>query len=274
MLMKKREVNMKLIKICALMGICVAMVLTGCGRKTTSSVTAAGSTAFQPFAEKLAEQFMTKRSGINVIVQGGGSALGIQAARSGAAQIGMADLVELPPEAKELTSVIVARDGIALIVNPANNVANLSTDQIRGIFNGTIKNWQEVGGADRPIRIVSREAGSGTRSSFEKIIGGITLPADAIIQNSSGTIRETVANDKDSIGYLSHGVLDKKVCTVQVDGVACTEKDILAGRYKLVRPVFLLTKGPPAGAVKEFIDYILSGEGQETIRKNGLLPAK
>lgn len=265
---------MKFSIICLVVGICFALIVCGCGRRAGTSLTVAGSTAFQPFAEKLAEQFMAKRPDVNITVQGGGSALGIQSARSGAAQIGMADLVELPPEAKELLGVTVARDGIAIIVNPANTLTNLSLEQIRGIFKGTIKNWKEVGGADHPVRVVSREAGSGTRSSFETIIGGITLANAAIIQDSNGTIRETVANDRDAVGYLSHGLLNAKVKALRTDGVECTEKEIVAGQYKLVRPVFLLIQPPPAGAVKDFIDYILSSEGQETIRQNGLLPAK
>ncbi|MFH1477463.1 MAG: phosphate ABC transporter substrate-binding protein [Verrucomicrobiota bacterium] len=265
---------MKFSTLSLLLGFCLALIVCGCGHQAGTSLTVAGSTAFQPFAEKLAEQFMAKRPDINITVQGGGSALGIQSARSGAAQIGMADLVELPPEARELLGTTVARDGIAIIVNPANTLTNLSLEQIRGIFQGTIKNWQEVGGADQPVRVVSREAGSGTRSSFETIIGSITLANSAIIQDSNGTIRETVANDRDAIGYLSHGLLNAKVKSLQADGVECTEKEIVAGRYKLVRPVFLLIQPPPAGAAKDFIDYILSGEGQETIRQNGLLPAK
>ena len=261
-------------RVCLVLGTCLSLIVCGCGRQAGTSLTVAGSTAFQPFAEKLAEQFMAKRPDVNITVQGGGSALGIQSARSGTAQIGMADLVELPPEAKELLGVTVARDGIAIIVNPANTLTNLSLEQIRGIFQGTIKNWKEAGGTDQPVRVVSREAGSGTRASFETIIGNITLANAAIIQDSNGTIRETVANDRDAVGYLSHGLLNAKVKALCTDGVECTEKEIIARRYKLVRPVFLLTRGPPAGTVKDFIDYILSSEGQETIRLNGLLPAK
>jgi len=265
---------MRLTRLMGVLGILVLLLPLGCKRQATTSLTVAGSTAFQPFAEKLAEQFMGRRQDISITVQGGGSALGIQSARSGASQIGMADMVELPLEARELSSVAVARDGIAMIVHPANQVRQLTMDQIRAIFNGSLKNWKEVGGADHPIRIVSREAGSGTRSSFEQIVGQIMLAREAIIQDSNGTIRETVANDRDAIGYLSHGLLNERVMAVAVDGAGCVDKDIVSGRYKLVRPVFLLTKGPPAGAARDFIDYILSAEGQETIRSNGLLPAK
>jgi phosphate transport system substrate-binding protein len=217
---------------------------------------------------------MAKRNDISVTVQGGGSAVGIQSALSGAAQIGMADLVNLPPEAQALTSTVVARDGIAVIVNPANPAANLTTEQVRGIFNGTIRNWKDVGGKDAPITVVSREAGSGTRTSFEQIVTDIHLTKDAIIQDSNGTIRETVANDANAIGYLTHGVVNEKVKALPVDGQDCTIEAIVAGRYKLVRPVFFLTKGAPDGAAKAFIDFVLAAEGQGIIEKNGLIPAK
>lgn len=254
---------------------CIAILISplGCG-KGKKSITMAGSTAFQPFAEKLADQYMARQNEVTVTVQGGGSAVGIQSAISGAAQIGMADLVVLPEEAKVLTSTVVARDGIAVVVNPANKVTGLTTSQIRDIMNGKIKNWSEVGGADAPITVVSREAGSGTRSSFEQIITDISLTKDALIQDSNGTIRETVANDANAIGYLSHGLLNEKIKAVLVDGQACTNESITGGSYKLVRPIFLLVKGTPAKEIQDFIDYILSSEGQQTIAANGLITAK
>lgn len=248
-------------------------VSSGCGKQRTA-VTAAGSTAFQPFAEKLAEQFMAQQPDIAVTVQGGGSALGVQAALSGAAQIGMADLVILPPEAQALTPVVVARDGIALVVNNANPVKDLTMEQIRGVFCGKIRNWKELGGADHAITVVSREAGSGTRSSFEQIVKDISLTKDAIIQDSNGTIRETVIMDANAIGYLSHGLLNEKLKAVTVHGAACTTEEVVAGRYPIVRPVYLLTRGEPTGACKAFIDYVCSAEGQKTIKDSGLIPAK
>jgi phosphate transport system substrate-binding protein len=251
----------------------IASLTGGCGKGKTS-ITLAGSTAFQPFAEKLADQYMSTHPNIAVTVQGGGSAVGVQSAISGAAQIGMADLVVLPEEAKQLTPTIVARDGIALVLNPANKVINLTMQQVREVFNGKIRNWKEVGGADSPITVVSREAGSGTRSSFEQIVTEISLTKDALIQDSNGTIRETVANDPNAIGYLSHGLLNEKIKAIKIDGQECTTELITTGSYKLVRPIYLLVKGAPQGEVKNFIDYILAVEGQETIKANGLIPAK
>jgi len=251
----------------------IASLMGGCGKSKTS-ITLAGSTAFQPFAEKLAEQYMSTHANVSITVQGGGSAVGVQTAISGAAQIGMADLVVLPEEAKQLTPTIVARDGIALVLNPANKVINLTMQQVREVFNGKIKNWKEVGGADSPITVVSREAGSGTRSSFEQIVTEISLTKDALIQDSNGTIRETVANDPNAIGYLSHGLLNDKIKAIKIDGQECTTELITTGSYKLVRPIYLLVKGTPQGEVQNFIDYILSADGQQTIKANGLIPAK
>lgn len=247
--------------------------LNGCGRSKLS-ITMAGSTAFQPFAEKLAEQYMALHPEVNITVQGGGSAVGIQSAISGAAQIGMADLVNLPDEAKNLYSTTVARDGISIIVHPSNPVSGLTTDQIRQVFNGKINNWKALGGADSPITVVSREAGSGTRSSFEEIITGIQLTGDAIIQDSNGTIRETVANDKNTVGYLSHGLLNEKIKALKVNGIECNVPTIKDGKYLLVRPVFLLTRTKPEGALAGFIDYILSSNGQKTIESSGLISVK
>jgi len=263
---------MKQTVLAVMCGVAV-LVSSGCGKQRIA-VTAAGSTAFQPFAEKLAEQFMAGQPDIAVTIQGGGSALGVQAALSGAAQIGMADLVQLPPEAQALTSVVVARDGIAVVVNNKNSVKDLTMEQIRDIFCGKIRNWKALGGVDHEITVVSREAGSGTRSSFEKIVKDVTLTKDAIIQDSNGTIRETVAMDENAVGYLSHGLLNEKIKAVTVHGTACTTEDVVAGRYPIVRPVYLLTKGEPTGACKAFIDYVCSAEGQKTIKESGLIPAK
>ena len=235
---------------------CLASVigLTGCG-KSRENVTMAGSTAFQPFAEKLAEHYMETHPGVAITVQGGGSSLGIQSTLSGAAQIGMADLVKLPPEAAALKSLVAARDGIAVVLNPANKVDALTLDQVRGIFNGEIRNWKEVGGADHAIAVISREAGSGTRSSFEQIVGNFKLSGDALIQDSNGTIRE-------------------KIKPVLVDGTACNEEAIMAGQYKLVRPVFLMAKADASQATLAFLDYVQSPEAQELIHQNGLIKAK
>jgi phosphate transport system substrate-binding protein len=253
--------------------IAVTALLAGCGKGKTS-VTLAGSTAFQPFAEKLADKYMTINTNVNITVQGGGSAVGIQSALSGAADIGMADLVHLPSEAANLKSIVVAKDGIVVVVHPSNKVIGLTMDQVRNLFSGNIKNWKELGGADAPVTVVSREAGSGTRTSFEQIVGGVKLTDNAIIQDSNGTIRETVANDVNAVGYLSHGLLNEKIKALTIDGASCVPEEIICGAYKLVRPIYFLTKTEPAGEMAAFINYVLSAEAQKIIQTSGLIPAK
>lgn len=264
---------MSISKLTALAVGAAGVLLCGCGRRA-ESVTLAGSTAFAQFAEKLGGQFMAQHPDIRISVQGGGSTVGIQSAQQGKAQIGMADLVTLPREADGLTSVVVARDGVAVIVNPANTLTNLTMDQIRDIFCGRVSNWKDVGGKDGAITLVSREAGSGTRSSFEQIVGNIRLSANALIQDSNGSIRETVAGDPNAIGYLSHGLVNDRIKALTVGGQPCSTEAVTAGKYPLVRPIFFLTKGAPQGAAKAFIDFVTSDAGQAQIRKDGLLPAK
>ncbi len=257
----------------ALAGLVAAVSWTGCG-KGKSSVTLAGSTAFQPFAEKLAEKYMLINPAVNITVQGGGSAVGIQSALSGAADIGMADLVNLPPEAAGLHPLVVAKDGIVVVVHPSNGTAGLTLKQVRGIFNGTINDWKQLGGPSARITVVSREAGSGTRTSFEQIVGDVRLTDDAIIQDSNGTIRETVANDPKAVGYLSHGLLNEKIKALAIEGVSCTPEEIIQGRYKLVRPIFFLTKTEPKGDLAGFMEYMVSPDAQKILQNSGLIPVK
>ncbi len=249
------------------------VLAAGCGN-SREGITMAGSTAFQPFAEKLAEQYMITHPELSITVQGGGSSLGIKSCLSGVAQIGVADLIELPVEAAALLSIVAARDGIAVVLNPANKVAAMTLEQVKDVFTGKIQNWNQVGGEDHAVAVISREAGSGTRSSFEQIIGGVKLTSDALIQDSNGTIRETVANDPNAIGYISHGLVNEKIKSVTVDGYSCTEAEIMAGNYKLVRPIFLMAKKDASPACKAFLEYVLCAEAQELIHQNGLIKVK
>lgn len=252
-----------------------AAMLFGCSRSSHKIVTLAGSTAFQPFAEKLAEQYMATTDGVQINVQGGGSAVGIQSALSGTADIGMADLVNLPKEAKVLSSTVVARDGIAIIVNPKNSIGSITAQQARDIFSGKIVNWKDVGGLDAEIRILSREDGSGTRTSFDTLVlkGDKIAPA-SLFQNSNGTIRESVASDPNAIGYLSTGLVDKRVKPLSYDGVVPTNEMVKQGKYPLFRPIYFLTKAEPSEFTKAFMTYVLSDASQKMLEAEGLLSAK
>jgi len=237
-----------------------------------STLTVAGSTSVQPFAEKLAETYMATHPGLAINVQGGGSTAGVRAAETGAAQIGMSSR-HLKDSEAALHQVTIALDGIAIIVNAANPVSSLSRAQVAAIFSGEIPRWQSVGGTDRPIHFVTREEGSGTRGAFEEMVmGKKEIAPRALVQDSNGAVREIVASDPDALGYISLGLVDRRVRTVAVDGVLPTHETILAKQYAVVRPFLFLSRGEPTGAAAAFIDYVLGAEGQRLLGLEGLIP--
>jgi phosphate transport system substrate-binding protein len=246
-----------------------------CSRGGTSKqIVVAGSTSIQPFADRWSEVYMAGHSGHAVNVQGGGSSAGIQAAKSGAADIGMSSR-ELKPDEKDLNEIIVARDGMAIIVHPSLPLRGLTLQEVKSIFAGEIRNWKGFTGLDKDINVVTREEGSGTRGAFQELVMGkkTRITNKAIVQDSNGTVREIVANDPFSIGYISLGLVIDRVKALELDGVKASEENILSKRYKLVRPFLFLTRGPASGPVKDFIDFVLSPEGQDLIKKEGLITA-
>ena len=253
----------------------VVVLFSACGRgRSGSDLILAGSTSIQPFADKWAEVYMGRKGGCAVNVQGGGSSAGIQACRSGACQIGMSSR-DLKADEKDLTEIVVARDGLAVIVQPANPVSGLTLNQVRDIFSGVIRRWNILGGPDREITVVTREEGSGTRGAFQELVMKKTrIYRGAIVQDSNGTVREIVAHDPWSIGYISLGLLDDRVRALRLDGVEASDVHIADGTYKLVRPFLFLTKGPVEGACRDFIEFVLSPEGQALVREEGLLPIR
>jgi phosphate transport system substrate-binding protein len=251
------------------------VIFSACGRgRSGAELILAGSTSIQPFADKWAEVYMGRKNGCVVNVQGGGSSAGIQACRSGACQIGMSSR-DLKPDEKDLTEIVVARDGLAVIVHPGNPVSGLTLNQVRDIFSGVIRRWSVLGGPDREITVVTREEGSGTRGAFQELVMKKTrIYRGAIVQDSNGTVREIVAHDPWSVGYISLGLVDTRVRALPLEGVAPTDAHIGDGTYKLVRPFLFLINGPLEGTCRDFIDFVLSPEGQALVREEGLLPIR
>ncbi len=264
--------NRLMVRVSLLLLLVTAVALGGCsarGERTT--ITIAGSTSVQPFAEILAEEFMAHHHGVTINVQGGGSSTGYRAARSGAAQIGTLSR-HLGSDEKDVTPVTIATDAITVIVHATNPVAGLSTAELKAIFTGEIRNWRAVGGPDRPVHVISREDGSGTRGSFdEMVLGEASVIPSAVVQDSNGSILETVASDPYAIGYVSLGLVDSRVKALAVDGVVPSPATAKSGEYKIVRPFLFVSGAPAAGVVKEFIDFVLSEQGQRLLEKNGLI---
>ncbi|MGE5545218.1 MAG: phosphate ABC transporter substrate-binding protein [Bacillota bacterium] len=262
-----------------LIGLLILLV-GGCGvgggrrEGSEESITIAGSTSVQPFSEVLAEEFMARHPRAKINVQGGGSSQGIEAVRTGVSEIG-ASSRELTPKEKGLHEYLIARDGIVVVVHPSNPVNDLSLNQVKDIFSGRIDNWQEVGGQNREIVLVSREAGSGTRDGFETLaMDGETVSDRALIANSTGAIRMIVSGDRNAIGYISLAVLDPTVKPLHIDGIKPTAENILNGKYAISRPFIYLTREEPVGLAKAFIDFVLSDYGQRILEDEGLVKVK
>jgi len=242
-------------------------------------ISVAGSTTVQPLAEKLAKAFQAQNPNVQIDIQGGGSSVGVKSAGEGTANIGTVSREVTKEELQkyaDLKVFIIAQDGIAIVTHPGVPVSNLTKSQVRDIFAGKITNWKDVGGPDKPIVVVSREEGSGTRGAFEELVMGkdAVIFDKAILQASNGAVRTTVSTTPNSVGYLSFGYLDRSVKALSIEGVEATEANAASGKYPVVRPLIMLTKGEPTGVVKAWLDYILSAEGQALVSKEGYVKVK
>jgi phosphate transport system substrate-binding protein len=219
-------------------------------------------------AEKLAGAFTSIHPKVKVVIQGGGSSVGVKSAAEGTVDIGAASRELKEEEKGQVIAHVLAKDGIAIAVHPSQTVANLTKEQVKDIFSGKINNWSQVGGANKTINVVAREEGSGTRAAFEEMVmNKEVIVATAILQTSNGAVRTTVAGDPNAIAFLSFGYLDESVKSLSIDGVAGTVANAKNGTYPIVRPLLFLTKSQPVGIVKEFIDYCLGPEGQAIVAK-------
>jgi phosphate transport system substrate-binding protein len=236
----------------------------------------AGSTTVQPLAEKLAEAFMAMNPDLVIEIQGGGSSVGVTSAGEGTVDIGNASRAVKDSEMEEFPNLqvfTIAYDGIAVVTHPDTQLATLSVEQVRDIFAGEITNFSEVGGPDAPIAVVSREEGSGTRAAFEELVmedgeEEKVITEKALLQQSNGQVRTTVATTPNSIGYLSFGFLDESTRGVPIDGVEPSVANVKGGDYPIFRPLNMLTNGPPNELAQAFLDFILSEDGQAIVAED------
>lgn len=234
-----------------------------------------GSTTVLPIAQRAAEVYMKKNPDIKVFVSGSGSGTGIKALLDGTT-----DIADSSREAKDkeiaagkekgviLTSHKIALDGIVPIVHPSMKIADITTEQLRDIYNGKIKSWKELGGPDRPISVVSRDTSSGTYEVWEeKILKGDKVIPDALLVASNGQAVQTVAQNHYAIGYIGIGYVDKSVKVLKVNGKVASTKSIRDGSWPIARPLFMYTNGTPKGKIAKFIDFMLSKEGQKIVNE-------
>ncbi len=243
--------------------------------KISGSISMAGSTSMEKLANAVAESFMAKYPDVTVTAEFTGSSAGIEAVSSGSVDIGNSSRA-LKEEEKETGVIenIVAIDGIAVVIDPANTVTDLTKNQLISIYKGETKNWSELGGADAPIVAVGREAGSGTRGAFEELLEIEDMCVYASELDSTGAVIAKVASTPGAIGYASLDAIDDTVTAVSLEGVEPSVENIKAGDYFLSRPFVMATKGEIAeqnDTVKALFDYLASDEGKEVIEGVGLI---
>lgn len=241
----------------------------------SGNISMAGSTSMEKLANAAAESFMAKYPGVMVTAEFTGSSAGVEAVTAGSVDIGNSSRA-LKDSEKEAGAVenIVAIDGIAVVVDPANTVADLTKQQLTDIYTGKVKNWSEVGGQDGVIIVVGREAGSGTRGAFEELLEIEDACAYANELDSTGAVMAKVGSTPGAIGYVSLDVIDDSVIAVELEGVAPTVENIKAGDYFLSRPFVMATMGEVSeqnATVQAFFEYLKSEEGKEVIEAVGLI---
>ena len=244
----------------------------------SGSISMVGSTSMEKFANALSEVFMEKYPNVTVQAEFVGSGAGIEAATNGSADIGNSSRNLTDEEkANGIAENIVAIDGIAVVVDPANTVADLTKQQLTDIYSGTVTNWSEVGGSDSPIVVVGREAGSGTRSAFEEILGLEDACAYSSELDSTGAVMARVASTPGAIGYVSLDVLDDTVKALNLEGTEPTAENIKAGSYFLSRPFVMATNGEISEQnelVQALFDFVYSDEGDAVIETVGLISTR
>ena len=272
----------------------LTILLVGCGQTHKKAIQIKGSDTMVNLGQAWAESYMKKSPLTNLAVTGGGSGTGIASIIAGSADIAQSSRDMEPKELAQARSkgiepkeIKVANDGVAVVVNPANPVQKLTIAQLSDIFTGKIKNWKQVGGSDLKITALSRERNSGTHVYFLEAVvkkGNKKNPEeysqDVLMMPSSQAIIEEVAVNPSAIGYVGMGYLTAKEKVVSVSKgsgkpyVYPTVKSVLAKQYPISRSLNFYVNGIPTGDIKEFVDFVLSKEGQDIVLKMDFVPIK
>ncbi len=245
-------------------------------------ITIAGSTTVLPIAQKTAEVFMERYAKVDISVRGGGSSVGIASLLDGTCDIADAsraikssELEKAVTNGVDPVGHVVAMDGIAVIVHPSNKISHLSKDQVKDIYTAKIKDWSELGGSSGKIVVISRDSSSGTYEAFgELVLKGQKVRPDALLQASNQAVASTVERTPQAIGYVGLSYITGSVKALEISGVIPSKDAVLSGKYPVSRPLFMYTNGEPKGAVKEFLDFIKSSEGQLLVDQEGFVALK
>ena len=258
-----------------------AVFMTGCteSEDEIQEVTIVGSSTVLPISQMCAEEFNRDNPNIRVSVAGGGSGYGINAIVEGTADIGQASRDIRQSEIDKVPNVVettVGRDGLAIVVSKTvydRGVTALTTQQVIDIYSGAITNWKDVGGPDEDIYVVERADTSGTYGTFMELLG-LDETAAHSTQLENSDVKRTVGTADYAIGYVGMGYVGGNTPAVRLNGFAPTAANVNSGNYPLQRGLHYYTNGEPTGAVKEFIDFVLSTRGQQIVEEIGFIPVK
>jgi phosphate transport system substrate-binding protein len=263
--------------------------LAGCGAKTadspaagapaelTGALTVAGSDTLVNVAQAWAEEFMTANPGVQISVKGGGSGTGIAALINGTIDLANSSRSLKDEEKAKLPTAVetkVARDGIAVIVNPGNTVEDLTIEQLGEIYRGEVTNWKQVGGPDKAIALISRDPSSGTYEYFKEAVVGKELnfaKSAKLLPSTQAIVDEVKANDG-AIGYIGVGYESPDIKVVALGGVKASVATVLDGTYGLSRDLFVYSAKAPEGALKAYLEWIVSPAGQKIVTDQGFVP--
>ena len=254
----------------------------GSKQEVTGAITLAGSTALQPLAEQIGKTFSGKNPKATINVQGGGSGTGLNLALQHTADIGNSDVTAESKldasKAKQLVDHKVCAIGFAVVVNPNVKVDSLTKDQIQKIFTGQITNWKDVGGDDMKINVINRTKSSGTRATFKDTVMGGKDEKEGLgtTQDSNGNVESAIKTTQGSISYLAlsylTGSAKNNVKTLKIEGVEASTENITSKKYPFWSFEHMYTNGEAKGLAKTYIDYVLSNENKDTIKKLGYIP--
>ncbi len=255
-----------------------AVLLAACAAMPTprapTRLTFAGSDSMESLARSLAHAYAESHSGVSFTVQTSNSANGLRAAREISGTIGMVARAIQPAELERLRAVVMARDGIAIIVNKSNPINAIMRAQIVEVFAGQILTWPTGALAGKSIVVVSREEGSGTRDAFEAMVmGGTRVTRTAVVMPNQAAMVDFVARTPEAIGYCSMGAVTQDVRALVVDDVLLSPQTVESKQYPFIRAFAFVIPQPASPAVEDFVAFALGAEGQRIVaQKFGRAP--
>ncbi|HJX35293.1 MAG TPA: phosphate ABC transporter substrate-binding protein [Desulfatiglandales bacterium] len=259
----------------------IAALFFGVNISMAGNIVITGSTTVLPVAQKVAEAYMSQNPDVKISISGGGSGEGIKALIDGTTNIADSSRFIKDSEIKQAVDkgrypvpFAVAYDCIIPVVHPSNTVMNLTTQQLKGIYKGEIKNWKEIGGPDKPIVVISRDTSSGTYEVWEdKVMNKERVSPSALLQASSGAIVQAVSSNRNAIGYIGIGYVDNSVKALMVNRIKGSEETALNGSFPITRALYMFTSGWPTGDTLNFINFVLHPQkGQKYVREEGFVP--